>query len=103
MSDYIEYEVNLSDKELLTKEGITEIKIPKCQRISKTKCMVRIDKIIAAYLIDINSEMDLQITRWYNQSMINYLERLRERKRINAEKEFYANQSYGTETVYSIK
>ncbi len=94
LPDYIEY----TDNELLKRQGITEIKVPKCQRVSKDFCEVKI--LHDTYTINI-SEID-KIDSLKNNTIENYIRRLRQREQINQEREFYANQSYGTEKIVSI-
>ena len=96
LPDYIEY----TDNELLKKQGIKEIKVSKCQRVSKDFCEVKI--LHDTYRINITN-VDSETDRLYNKTLNNYLKRLRIREQINQEKEFYKNQTYGIEKIVSIK
>ena len=105
LPDYEEYSVNPTDKELLAKYGITEVTIPKCQRVSKDYCKVNIlgDVFRINIIGKTEEEIDLETRKLGNFPLETKLNNLKTRDKINQEREFYANQTYETEKVMVIK
>ena len=120
LPDYIG--ISLSDKELLEKIGIINPEISSCVRISESQCQFKVtngfNKDFEIELYDeifnnetnstdkvwkTNSVIDAEVIFIYNNLINNTINEQQNREIKKVEKEFYANQSYGTEKIILIE
>ena len=107
ITDYISYNVNLTDKQLLERKGITNPVASSCKRISQDECVFKVTN-------GFNKEFKLNISGKTQESINEMIENKvillinstlfveKERERIRVEKDFYAQQSYGNKKVMVI-
>ncbi len=120
LPDYIE--ISLSEKQLLEKKGIVSPVVSSCKRISESQCQFKVtngfNKDFEIELYDeifnnetnstdkvwkTNSVIDAEVIFIYNNLINNTINEQQNREIKKVEKEFYANQSYGTEKIVIIE
>ncbi len=108
LTDYIEFKTNTSDKELLRKKGITKPEASKCIKVSRDECVFKVTNgFNKEFKLNISGNTLEQINELIENRVIllinSTLSVEKGRERIRAEKDFYAQQSYGNKKVIEIK